>query len=198
MLIRARAAAALVVAVVVSPAIVAAQEPSSGPLAAVAARGSNPSGPFSAATRTRRDSVVARARETLGTRYRWAGTSEKSGFDCSGLVRYVLAAVGVELPHNAARIAASGESVPTDTGKLVPGDLLLFGRGRSARLSHVGIYVGDGKMIHASTGQRRVIEVPVPTTRSSLKLRAVRRVLRPDSTADSTRAPTATTSLRDS
>ena len=50
----------------------------------------------------------------------------------------------------------------------------MFVRGRSARISHVGIYVGEGRMIHASTAQRRVIETALPSSLSSMKLRTVR------------------------
>jgi cell wall-associated NlpC family hydrolase len=60
---------------------------------------------------------------------------------------------------------------------LRPGDLLIFGRARSNRISHVGIYVGEGMMIHASTSRRRVIETALPSPGSSLQLRSVRRVL---------------------
>jgi len=127
------------------------------------------------------DSLVARAREQLGKRYRYAAASPERGFDCSGLVKYVFDAFGVDLPHSAARIAREGEPVKADTSSLRPGDLLLFGRARSSRISHVGIYVGEGKMIHASTGQHRVIETAIPSPGSSLKLRTVRRVLRDSS-----------------
>ena len=160
---------------------VAAQD--AGPLAALRAHGSNPNGPF-AKRMAPSDSVVARAREQLGKRYRYAAASPEHGFDCSGLVKYVLDAVGVELPHNAARIAREGEPVKGDTSSLRPGDLLMFGRGRSSRISHVGIYVGDGKMIHASTGQHRVIETLIPSSGSSLKLRTVRRVLKDSSSVN--------------
>jgi cell wall-associated NlpC family hydrolase len=123
------------------------------------------------------DSVIARARDQLGKRYRFASASPDRGFDCSGLVKYVLDAFGVDLPHNAARIAKVGDPVKADTATLRPGDLLMFGKGRSKNISHVGIYVGDGKMIHASTSQHRVIETAIPASGSSLQLRSVRRVL---------------------
>ncbi|MEK7240879.1 MAG: C40 family peptidase [Gemmatimonadota bacterium] len=123
------------------------------------------------------DAVVARAREQLGKRYRAASASPDHGFDCSGLVKFVLNGVGVDLPHNAARMAHEGEAVSADPSALLPGDLLMFVRGRSARISHVGIYVGEGRMIHASTAQRRVIETALPSSLSSMKLRSVRRVL---------------------
>jgi cell wall-associated NlpC family hydrolase len=139
-------------------------------------RGPNQSGPFAKRVGPS-DSVVAKAREQLGTRYRAASASPDVGFDCSGLVKYVLGTFGVDLPHNAASIAREGEAVSADISSLRPGDLLIFGRGRSSRISHVGIYVGEGKMIHASTRQRRVIETALPSSRSDLKLRTARRVL---------------------
>ncbi|HEY3286152.1 MAG TPA: C40 family peptidase [Gemmatimonadaceae bacterium] len=159
-----------------------AQQGGAGPLAALLARGANPDGPFAKHGLVSADSVVERARAQLGKRYRYAASSPERGFDCSGLVKYVLETVGVELPHNAARIAREGDAVNPDSTALRPGDLLMFGRGRSARISHVGIYIGDGKMIHASTGQRRVVEVNVPSRSSTLKLRTVRRVLRDSTT----------------
>ena len=157
----------------------AAAAQDSGPMSALRARGTNPDGPF-AKRMAPSDSLVARAREQLGKRYRYAAASPDHGFDCSGLVKYVLGAFGVDLPHNAARIAREGAPVKADTSSLRPGDLLMFGRARSSRISHVGIYVGEGMMIHASTVQHRVIETALPSPRSSLKLRSVRRVL-PDS-----------------
>ncbi|MBI2407878.1 MAG: C40 family peptidase [Gemmatimonadetes bacterium] len=156
-----------------------------GPLADLIARGSNPDGPFSKRGVMSADSVVQRARAQLGKRYRYAAASPERGFDCSGLVKYVLKSVGVDLPHNAARIAREGEAVNPDSTTLRPGDLLMFGRGRSTRISHVGIYVGDGKMIHASTSQHRVVETKVPTRGSSLRLNSVRRVLRDSTTVQS-------------
>lgn len=154
----------------------AASAQDSGPMAALRERGVNPDGPF-ARRMAPTDSLVARAREQVGKRYQYAAASPDHGFDCSGLVKYVFGAFGVELPHNSARIAREGEPVKADTSSLRPGDLLIFGRARSNRVSHVGIYVGEGMMIHASTSQRRVIETALPSPGSSLKLRTVRRVL---------------------
>lgn len=162
---------------------VTAQQVDLGPFAAVLGRGVNPDGPFARRGTLSADSVVRLAREQLGKRYRYAAASPDRGFDCSGLVKFVLQSVGVDLPHNAARMAREGAAVAPDSATLRPGDLLMFGRGRSTHISHVGIYVGDGKMIHASTSQRRVVETRVPSTKSSLKLRSVRRVLRDSTTA---------------
>ena len=164
-------------------AAIPASAQGAGPLADLLSREANAEGPFAKRSMATTDSLVERARGQLGRRYRFAAASPERGFDCSGLVKYVLDAFGVDLPHNAARIARLGEAVKSDSEPLVPGDLLMFGRGRSSRISHVGIYVGDGKMIHASTSQHRVVETKVPKPGSSLKLRTVRRLLRDSTTA---------------
>lgn len=111
---------------------------------------------FSASAERLRDSVVAKARSSIGTRYRLGGTKPGIGLDCSGLVRYAMSVVDMVLPRTAQGQSQVGTEVPKDVAALKPGDVLTFGRGK--RISHVGIYVGDGKMVHASTSKRRVIE----------------------------------------
>ena len=94
--------------------------------------------------------VVQIARKYVGTPYRWGG-SGPSGFDCSGLVRYVYAQVGIDLPHNAAKQYALGAPVARED--LQPGDIVFFDR-----LRHNGIYIGQGRFIHArQTGKRVAI-----------------------------------------
>ena len=85
--------------------------------------------------------VVGVAMQYLGTPYVWAGSSP-GGFDCSGLVAYAFAQVGVSLPHNAA--AQYGYGTPVGYNDLQPGDLVFF-----SGLGHVGIYIGGGQFIHA-------------------------------------------------
>jgi cell wall-associated NlpC family hydrolase len=103
-----------------------------------------------------RDSIVALARAQLGTRYVFGGTTPERGFDCSGLIRYVAQALRLDVPRTAREQSRVGDAVARDPSRLRPGDLLTFGTG--ARISHIGIYVGDGKFIHASTGAGRVVE----------------------------------------
>jgi len=159
-----------------------------GPVAALGSRGSNPTGPFATlgmvptVTPTGRDSILALSRSLLGVRYRWAGSNE-NGVDCSGLVRYVFGALGVDLPHNAAQLSARGASVPADTAAMQPGDLIVFSPKKSNRISHVGIYMGNGTMLHASSYNKRVVEVPLATYKS-LRLRDVRRVVSVLTTTD--------------
>jgi peptidoglycan DL-endopeptidase CwlO len=74
--------------------------------------------------------------------YQWGGASPSTGFDCSGLTMYVFAQLGVQLPHYAAAQYGYGSPVPRD--QLQPGDLVFFDG-----LSHVGIYIGNGQMVHA-------------------------------------------------
>jgi cell wall-associated NlpC family hydrolase len=83
----------------------------------------------------------------LGIRYRQGGTSPETGFDCSGLVqRIFLTAAGVELPRTAAAMARLGKKIGRED--LQPGDLVFFNTMRRT-FSHVGIYVGDGRFLHA-------------------------------------------------
>jgi cell wall-associated NlpC family hydrolase len=78
----------------------------------------------------------------LGVPYQWGGASPATGFDCSGLVMYVYAQLGIELPHQAAAQYGYGVAVPRD--QLQPGDLVFYDG-----LSHVGIYIGNGDIVHA-------------------------------------------------
>jgi len=91
--------------------------------------------------------VLTRALALLGTPYRWGGTSPDSGFDCSGLVGYVFRnALGIELPRVSREMAQSGELI-SDRAKLNEGDLVFFGK--RGQVDHVGIYLGEGRFVHA-------------------------------------------------
>jgi cell wall-associated NlpC family hydrolase len=98
------------------------------------------------------DKVVKYAERFLGVRYVYGGSSPRSGFDCSGLVRYVYGHFGVRLAHSS--YAQFGSGFRVRRGGLKPGDLVFFDG-----LGHVGIYIGHNKFIHAPhTGSRVKIE----------------------------------------
>jgi peptidoglycan DL-endopeptidase CwlO len=90
------------------------------------------------------NAVVSIAFKYLGVPYKWAGAAPASGFDCSGLVQYVYAQLGISLPHNAAAQFDSPNAVSVPRNQLQPGDLVFFDG-----LDHVGIYIGGGDFIDA-------------------------------------------------
>lgn len=97
--------------------------------------------------------VASFAVQFVGARYRWGGSSPASGFDCSGLMRYVYSKYGVNLPRSAASQfnTAYGASVgPMEN--LQPGDLMFFvNTGGRRGITHVAMYIGGGRMVHAMT-----------------------------------------------
>lgn len=96
---------------------------------------------------TKASELVVNALGFLGVPYRRGGTSSDTGFDCSGFVKTVYHdTLGMVLPRVAAQQAASTEKIATKD--LQPGDLVFFNTMRRA-FSHVGIYIGDGKFVHA-------------------------------------------------
>lgn len=97
--------------------------------------------------------LLATAFSYRGVRYRTGGTS-RGGFDCSGLTSTVYAKNGVHLPRTAHEQASVGKHVGID--QLKKGDLVFFKTNRGVRINHVGMYIGDGKFIHASSGGGRV------------------------------------------
>ena len=137
------------------------------------------------------DSVAHVSRAQLGARYRLGAVQPGRRFDCSGLVQYVMSVFHVLLPRTAAEQAKLGVAVRPDTAQLLPGDILTFGRGR--RITHVGIYVGDGRYVHASSRKRTVVEVPLPEpgTRQGRLWKGARRVLETGSATDTDSVPPA-------
>ncbi len=112
----------------------------SGPAPVVGVSASTPEGSTVAPPNTH-SGVVGIAMRYLGVPYVWGGASPR-GFDCSGLVMYVFAQIGVSLPHSS--YAQYGMGVPVSLSELQPGDLVFF-----AGASHEGIYIGGGQFIHA-------------------------------------------------
>jgi cell wall-associated NlpC family hydrolase len=106
-----------------------------------------------------RDLVLSMAKGYQGTRYSYGSSLQYSNAtDCSGFVQYIYKGFKIELPRSSAEQAEVGQAVShtMDFSKLVPGDLLFFSRG-GRHVGHAGIYIGEGKMIHASTYRTGVI-----------------------------------------
>ena len=99
------------------------------------------------------DDVLIRAIGLVGTPYRWGGNTPDSGFDCSGLIKYVYRdAAGISLPRSTREMIVM--RAPTvNLNALQSGDLVFFATSGGSQVSHAGIYVGDGRFVHApSTG----------------------------------------------
>lgn len=95
----------------------------------------------------RAQEILINAMSLTGIKYKYGGNNPATGFDCSGFVRYVFSqAANLTLPPTARAISQIGKTVKKD--ELQPGDLVFFNTLKSA-FSHVGIYVGNNKFIHA-------------------------------------------------
>lgn len=109
--------------------------------------------------------VIDTAKQYLGLAYTYGGSSPSTGFDCSGFTQYVFAKAGMTIPRVSSEQAAAGTSVPRSQLRI--GDLVAF----NSPVSHVGIYVGDGKFIHSP----KAGDVVKLTNLSAMNLTAIRR-----------------------
>lgn len=122
------------------------------------------------------NNIVGDAYKYLGYKYVYASASPSVGFDCSGLVYYLYKThAGVTLNRSSRDQASNGYAVSRDN--LKPGDLLFFSTFGGNRITHVGLYVGDGKMIHASTPKEGVIITDINSNYYVKNFMAARRVL---------------------
>lgn len=108
----------------------------------------------------------------IGTPYKWAGTST-SGFDCSGFTQYVFAQFDIDLPHSSSAQNTKGYWISKDD--LRPGDLVFFNTSGKG-ISHVGIYIGDGKFAHSATN-KGVIKTSLNDSYYKSRYVSARRVL---------------------
>jgi cell wall-associated NlpC family hydrolase len=130
----------------------------------------NPARQLASARAAMSQRVVSYAKRFLGVRYVYGGSSPRSGFDCSGFVRYVYAHFGVSLPHSSYAQFADGRHVSRRA--LRPGDLVFFDG-----VGHVGLYVGNGRFIHAPhTGTR--VQITTLAGWYSARFSGARRLLR--------------------
>jgi len=103
---------------------------------------------------SQRQQMLKTAYQSLGSRYQWAGKNPQEGFDCSGLMYYTHQQSGLNIPRTAAQQRQASRTISKN--QLVPGDMIFFKTGK--RTEHVGIYIGNGEFIHASTGRKRVVK----------------------------------------
>lgn len=103
---------------------------------------------------SQRQQMMQTAYQSLGSRYKWAGKSPQEGFDCSGLMHYTYQQSGLKIPRTAAQQRQASRTIAKN--QLVPGDMIFFKTGK--RTEHVGIYIGGGEFIHASTSRKRVVK----------------------------------------
>jgi|SRR5208282_5692931 cell wall-associated NlpC family hydrolase len=101
-----------------------------------------------------RDSLVKTAKDFIGVPYLWGGQSVDDGFDCSGLTMTVYQLNGMNLPRHSMRQFDAGTSISKND--LRKGDLVFFARKGTNRVSHVGIYIGNDKFIHASSQGKKI------------------------------------------
>ena len=122
--------------------------------------------------------VLRLADDYLGVKYRWGGTSPRTGFDCSGYVQYVYDREGVRLPRTSRQQAVAGTRRPTRWDAAGPGDLVMFANPGEA-ISHVAFYAGNGRILHSSSSGGGVRYDDLETKRGRWyreRLVAVRRV----------------------
>ena len=117
----------------------------------------------SAASAGTANDVLFRAIGLVGTPYKWGGNTPQTGFDCSGLVDYIYrTAADILLPHSSREMAAMDKREVKRMRDLASGDLVFFGSRGS--ISHVGVYVGKGRFVHApnSGGTVRLDDIDGP------------------------------------
>ena len=113
-----------------------------------------------------RQSVVDYALSFVGGRYVYGGNDPHTGVDCSGFVRYVMQhGAGVSLNRSSTYQATQGVSICAE--QMQPGDLIFYGKGQ--RINHVAMYIGDGKVVHAST-EKTGIKTSLWNYRTPLKI----------------------------
>jgi cell wall-associated NlpC family hydrolase len=135
---------------VISAAVMVTRSSGSGASGTSGVRIPRSPAPTAAAAR-----VLETADQYIGVPYTWGGNTPESGFDCSGFTKYVFARQGILLPRTSREQARAGQEVSLDFAAFLPGDILLFAEPSEA-ISHVAIYVGEGRIIHASSVAGRV------------------------------------------
>lgn len=122
--------------------------------------------------------ILLNALSLKGVRYQYGGTSPDTGFDCSGFVRYVFReAANISLPHNARAISQLGNIISRQ--QLQPGDLVFYNTMKSA-FSHVGIYLGNNRFIHAPSSGGGIHIADMDEAYWAKRFDGARRIIQPN------------------
>ncbi len=124
---------------------------------------------FSGSVSVSSSGIVNKAYQYLGVPYVWGGTSP-GGFDCSGFIQYVYRSQGINLPRTSGAQASSGSYVSIANAQ--PGDIVYFGQ---SRVTHVGIYIGNGRMVHAPSPGKSVMITNLSWHMNNYKIQGARR-----------------------
>ena len=100
-----------------------------------------------------RQRVLQAARRQLGVRYRWGGNTPRQGFDCSGFTKHAMRGSNIKIPRTAAQQSRASRTI--SRSQLLPGDMIFF-KTSGRHINHVGIYLGNGRFIHAASGGGKV------------------------------------------
>ncbi len=123
-----------------------------------------------------RDRLVDTAEKYIGCKYVWGGTNPTVGFDCSGLINYTYGACGIQVSRTSSSLYA--EAAKIAKSELKYGDLVFFASPSSWSVSHGGMYIGDGKFLHASSGAGKVVVSELSNTYYSTYFYGAGRILK--------------------
>lgn len=125
------------------------------------------------------DELISSAMGLLGVAYRYGGTSASTGFDCSGFMQHIFKrSMGVNLPRTSAAQAKMGVGV--SRSELQPGDMVFFRTMGRGRISHVGLYIGNNRFIHAPRTGKRIEVTSLSNKYWNAKYAFARRVKKND------------------
>lgn len=127
------------------------QTPGTSPLPETVTSSSLPAAGLQPRPETLADSIIATATDVMGRRYTYGGTgADGEGFDCSGLIQYAYRKHGIALPRRSTDQAREGRKIDRELKRLAPADILTFSN-RGGQVTHVGLYIGEGRFIHSAT-----------------------------------------------
>lgn len=126
----------------------------------------------------RMQNLLMHALSSIGVNYQFGGNGPEQGFDCSGFVRHVFGeALAMELPRSSIEMSKVGN--PVEQSELLPGDLLFYNT-LKRRFSHVGIYLGEGRFVHAPSRGKGVEIVDMSDTYWKKRFNGARRLVDPE------------------